>query len=36
MLAFDNSFAKLPDRFYARIAPTKVREPQGNLHFRLS
>ena len=25
---FDNSYAKLPERFYARIAPTKVKEPQ--------
>ncbi|HMI84083.1 MAG TPA: YdiU family protein [Polyangiaceae bacterium] len=28
MLAFDNSYARLPDRFYARVAPTKVREPR--------
>jgi len=26
--AFDNTYARLPERFYARIAPTKVREPQ--------
>jgi uncharacterized protein YdiU (UPF0061 family) len=25
---FDNSYARLPARFYARVAPTKVREPQ--------
>jgi len=25
---FDNSYAKLPERFYARVAPTKVREPR--------
>jgi uncharacterized protein YdiU (UPF0061 family) len=25
--AFDNSYARQPDRFYARVAPTKVREP---------
>jgi len=28
MLAFDNSYARLPDRFYARVAPTKVGDPQ--------
>jgi len=28
MLAFDNSYARLPDRFYARVAPTKVGEPR--------
>ena len=28
MLAFDNSYARLPDRFYARIAPTTVADPQ--------
>ncbi|MBM3514372.1 MAG: YdiU family protein [Alphaproteobacteria bacterium] len=27
-LGFDNSFASLPDRFYARLAPTPVREPR--------
>lgn len=26
--AFDNSYARLPDRFYARVAPTPVSEPQ--------
>src|SRR5262245_64846375 len=26
--AFDNSYARLPERFYARVAPTKVREPR--------
>jgi serine/tyrosine/threonine adenylyltransferase len=25
---FDNSYARLPDRFYARISATKVREPR--------
>ncbi len=25
--AFDNSYAKLPERFFARLAPTPVREP---------
>ena len=25
---FDNSYARLPARFYARVAPTKVREPR--------
>lgn len=25
---FDNTYARLPERFYARIAPTKVREPR--------
>lgn len=25
---FDNSYARLPDRFYARVSPTKVREPR--------
>jgi len=25
---FDNSYARLPPRFYARVAPTKVREPR--------
>lgn len=28
MFAFDNSYARLPDRFYARIAPTPVRAPR--------
>jgi protein adenylyltransferase len=28
MFAFDNSYARLPDRFYARVSPTKVREPR--------
>jgi len=28
MLAFDNSYARLPERFYARVAPTKVRDPR--------
>lgn len=27
MLAFDNSYARLPARFYARVAPTKVGDP---------
>jgi len=27
-IAFDNSYSRLPERFYARIAPTKVRVPQ--------
>ena len=27
-IAFDNTYARLPERFYARIAPTKVRRPQ--------
>jgi uncharacterized protein YdiU (UPF0061 family) len=26
--AFDNSYARLPERFYARLAPTPVAEPQ--------
>jgi len=25
---FDNTYARLPDRFHARVAPTKVREPR--------
>jgi uncharacterized protein YdiU (UPF0061 family) len=25
---FDNSYARLPERFYARVAPTPVREPR--------
>jgi len=28
MLAFDNSYARLPDRFYARVSPTKVGDPR--------
>jgi serine/tyrosine/threonine adenylyltransferase len=28
MFAFDNSYARLPDRFYARVAPTKVSDPR--------
>jgi uncharacterized protein YdiU (UPF0061 family) len=28
MLAFDNTYARLPERFYARVAPTKVRDPR--------
>ena len=28
MLVFDNSYARLPDRFYARVAPTKVGDPR--------
>jgi uncharacterized protein YdiU (UPF0061 family) len=28
MFAFDNSYARLPDRFYARVAPTKVGDPR--------
>ncbi|MBK5910599.1 hypothetical protein CCR85_03715 [Rhodothalassium salexigens] len=27
-LAFDNSYARLPDRFFARLAPTPVSEPR--------
>jgi uncharacterized protein YdiU (UPF0061 family) len=27
-IAFDNTYARLPDRFYARVAPTKVRDPR--------
>jgi len=27
-IAFDNSYSRLPARFYAQVAPTKVREPQ--------
>ena len=26
--AFDNSYARLPDRFYSRLAPTPVQEPR--------
>src|SRR5262245_19387173 len=25
---FDNTYARLPDRFYARVTPTKVRAPR--------
>jgi uncharacterized protein YdiU (UPF0061 family) len=28
MLPFDNTYARLPDRFYARVAPTPVRAPR--------
>jgi serine/tyrosine/threonine adenylyltransferase len=28
MFAFDNTYARLPDRFYARVAPTPVRAPR--------
>jgi uncharacterized protein YdiU (UPF0061 family) len=28
VLAFDNSYARLPDRFYARLAPTPVAAPR--------
>ena len=27
-IAFDTTYARLPDRFYARVAPTRVREPR--------
>jgi uncharacterized protein YdiU (UPF0061 family) len=27
-IAFDNTYARLPDRFYARVAPTKVGDPR--------
>jgi serine/tyrosine/threonine adenylyltransferase len=27
-IAFDNTYARLPDRFYARVSPTRVREPR--------
>lgn len=27
-IAFDNSYARLPERFYARVSPTKVAEPR--------
>jgi serine/tyrosine/threonine adenylyltransferase len=27
-IAFDNSYARLPERFYARVSPTKVVEPR--------
>src|SRR6187399_481354 len=28
MLRFDNTYARLPERFFARVAPTPVREPR--------
>jgi len=28
MLSFDNTYSRLPDRFYARVAPTKVGDPR--------
>lgn len=28
MIPFDNSYARLPDRFFAKVAPTHVREPK--------
>src|SRR3954464_8309078 len=28
MLSFDNTYSRLPDRFYARVAPTKVGAPR--------
>ena len=28
LAAFDNSYARLPDRFYARLAPTPVSAPR--------
>ena len=28
MFAFDNSYARLPERFYARLAPAKVAAPR--------
>ena len=28
MFPFDNTYARLPDRFYARVNPTKVRAPR--------
>ena len=28
MLSFDNSYARLPERFYARVAATKVKKPR--------
>jgi serine/tyrosine/threonine adenylyltransferase len=27
-IPFDNSYARLPERFYARVSPAKVREPR--------
>jgi hypothetical protein len=29
MLAFDNTYARLPERFYARVIPQPVRESSG-------
>ena len=28
MFAFDNTYARLPDRFFARVSPTKVKQPR--------
>ena len=28
MFAFDNTYARLPDRFYARVLPAKAHEPR--------
>ena len=28
LFAFDNTYARLPERFYARLAPTPVASPQ--------
>jgi serine/tyrosine/threonine adenylyltransferase len=28
MLSFDNSYARLPERFYARVSPTRVSDPR--------
>jgi protein adenylyltransferase len=28
VLSFDNTYARLPDRFYARVTPTRVRAPR--------
>ena len=28
MLAFDNTYARLPERSYARVAPTRVADPR--------
>ena len=27
-IPFDNSYARLPDRFYTKMAPTPVRQPE--------
>ena len=27
-VAFDNTYARLPDRFHARVSPARVREPR--------
>src|SRR5687767_7754207 len=27
-VAFDNTYARLPERFYARVSPSKVRQPR--------